>query len=273
MLRNLLPFLQNLDLISALSAILAHSNHNPSHIADSSTKKPTDKMLPLHIHTLLLLLLTPLTQATPSLTFVLPAPPPASTLPPSTHASLRTLHTVLQAPLSRNNALNFNNVSTGTYILDIHCPTHRFPPLRIDVSPHGAHACHTFRGNAWAERGEAIPPRADAHGSPLPVWTLPPGEPKVYLEARAGFSPLSLLKNPMILIGAVSLAVVLGMPYLLENLDPEMRKELEEQQKKGPLGGVVGPAAGGFDVAAWMAGKTPGKAQAGSAAGARKKRA
>lgn len=34
---------------------------------------------------------------------------------------------------------------------------------------------------------------------------------------RAGFSPLSLLKNPMILIAGVSMIIVFGMPYLMDN--------------------------------------------------------
>ena len=35
-------------------------------------------------------------------------------------------------------------------------------------------------------------------------------------------SPLSLLKNPMILIGVLGLAFVIGIPYLLENSTPHL---------------------------------------------------
>lgn len=92
-------------------------------------------------------------------------------------------------------------------------------------------------------------------------------------------SPLSLLKNPMILIGVVGLAFVIGMPYLLDNstytqhpsyppqlsslttqpVDPEMKAEFEEHQKKSilPGGGAANPLQN-FDMAAWMAGKTSG---------------
>ena len=40
-----------------------------------------------------------------------------------------------------------------------------------------------------------------------------------WLCANAGWtvSPLSLLKNPMILIAVLGLAFVVGMPYLLDN--------------------------------------------------------
>ena len=92
----------------------------------------------------------------------------------------------------------------------------------------------------------------------------------------------------MILIAVVGLAFVVGMPYLLDNstylpsnaytpallymlgelaeltldnlVDPEMRAEFEEQQKKSVLSGGAGGAnpLQNFDMAAWMAGKTSG---------------
>ena len=95
-----------------------------------------------------------------------------------------------------------------------------------------------------------------------------------------------MLQNPMILIAIVGLVVVVGMPYLLDNstssfplsllhspfpfsanaspfstsVDPEMRAEFEEQQKKSILSGgaSTGNPLQNFDMAAWMAGKTSG---------------
>ena len=83
----------------------------------------------------------------------------------------------------------------------------------------------------------------------------------------------------MILIAVVGLGIVIGMPYLLDNstspltppiaindvritddgaVDPEMRAEFEEQQKKSILSGgaSTGNPLQNFDMAAWMAGKT-----------------
>lgn len=82
-----------------------------------------------------------------------------------------------------------------------------------------------------------------------------------YYEARAGFSPLDLLKNPMILIAVVGLGFVVGMPYLMDSMDPEMKKEFEEQQKKSILSGGASTAnpLQNFDMAGWMAAKTSGK--------------
>lgn len=40
---------------------------------------------------------------------------------------------------------------------------------------------------------------------------------KNYYVERVGFSPLSLLKNPMILIAGFSMLIVFGMPYIMDN--------------------------------------------------------
>lgn len=99
-------------------------------------------------------------------------------------------------------------------------------------------------------------------------------------------SPLTILKNPMILIAIVGMGMMIGMPYLMDSstflpsppyprsslpmlrmlkstcvriVDPEMRKEFEEQQKSSPLANVnVANPMAGFDIAAWMAGSGSG---------------
>lgn len=108
------------------------------------------------------------------------------------------------------------------------------------------------------------------------------------LTTMATVSPISLFKNPMILLGVVALGITLGMPYLMDNssfnrpfpifvswsrltkeiVDPEMRAEFEKQSAKSPIAGAAnrvasnagGPPGGApsFDLAGWMAGTSPG---------------
>ncbi|SLM35215.1 hypothetical protein LPUS_04330 [Lasallia pustulata] len=67
------------------------------------------------------------------------------------------------------------------------------------------------------------------------------------------------------------------MPYLIDSMDPEMKKEFQEHQKKGGLGGALGAGAAGgnplqnFDMAAWMAG-TPAKSDGPDGEGAARTR-
>ncbi|KAI9870538.1 MAG: hypothetical protein M1830_004116, partial [Pleopsidium flavum] len=188
-----------------------------------------------------------------SLSLVIPPSnlvPNPSTLPASTFATLTNTGRTYTAPFQRNAHFTFRNLTVGSYLLDVRCRDYNFAPLRVDVGGSDeVEVWQTFRGHEWDNKGEKIMER------PVHVKVL---AGKDYYEERSGFSPLSLLKNPMILLGVVGLGIVFGMPYLLDNMDPEMRAEFEEQQKKGPLGGGVTAAnpLQGFDMAGWMAGST-----------------
>ncbi|KAI9716924.1 MAG: hypothetical protein M1812_005073 [Candelaria pacifica] len=187
-----------------------------------------------------------------SLTAFIPSSPQIpsfSALPASTTASLETLGASYTTSLTRNGRFTFRNITSGSYLLTVHCRTFAFAPLRVDVaSDDVVEVWQTFRGNEWDNKGEK-------KGLPVELQLL---GAKEYYQAREGFSPMSYLKSPMILIGIAGMALVFGMPYLLENMDPEMRAEFEEQQKKSPLtGGMTGGnSLQNFDMAAWMAGKT-----------------
>ncbi|KAG6015523.1 hypothetical protein E4U43_005162, partial [Claviceps pusilla] len=126
-------------------------------------------MLPLLLP--LLLSLPPSTRAA-SLTLSLPATPNPFILPPSTHATLSTLSAYHSTPLSSLNTFIFHNVTPGSYLADVHCPTDGFRPLRIDISTgqdrqdtDTVQAWDTFRGNEWGNKGEALPVRASSDGA------------------------------------------------------------------------------------------------------------
>ncbi|KAI5927959.1 hypothetical protein F4810DRAFT_705855 [Camillea tinctor] len=185
---------------------------------------------------LLLLLLLPSAALATTLTLTLPASPqlphPAA-LPPSTHATLSAPGALLRAPLDASNAFVFRNVTPGSYLADVHCGVYGFAPLRVDVPDvgGGVRVWETFRGNDWENKGEEV--RAVGGAAPgFPVKVL---GPKVYYVERGSFSVFGILKNPMILMGLVSMGLFIGLPKLVENMDPEMRAEWEEQQKKNPM--------------------------------------
>lgn len=101
-----------------------------------------------------------------SLTVSLPAKPNPFLLPPTTHATLSSLHKRLDAPLTAVNTFSFHNVSADSYLLDVHCATDTFQPLRVDVAEDGAvKAWETFRGNEWANKGEEVPVKSEGETS------------------------------------------------------------------------------------------------------------
>lgn len=141
-------------------------------------------------------------------------------LPPSTHATLSAAGASHRAPLGADNAFVFRNVSAGSYLADVHCATYVFAPLRLDVdepAPDGAapvvRAWETYRGNDWDNKGEALDGGSDAVAA-FDVRVL---GPKTYFSERSTFSVFSVLRSPMILLGLVSMAIFIGMPYLMDN--------------------------------------------------------
>ncbi|PTB63827.1 hypothetical protein BBK36DRAFT_1132469 [Trichoderma citrinoviride] len=210
----------------------------------------------------LLLLTAALAALTSALTLSVSLPPKPNPflLPSSTHATLSSLHKRLSAPLSAVNTFDFHNLSAeaDSYLLDVHCPTDTFLPLRVDVGPDGeVKAWETYRGNEWGNKGEEVPVRSEGATRSLAVKAA---GPKIFFMERAKFSVLSILKNPMILMGLVTMGIVFGMPYLMENMDPELRAEFEERQKESPMNAIMANAQGGqnplgnFDMAAYLAG-------------------
>ncbi|KAK6825151.1 hypothetical protein PG995_015260 [Apiospora arundinis] len=230
--------------------------------------------------------------ATTAVTLTLPpqpALPNPHALPPSTHATLSTLYTTYSAPLSVANTFVFRNVTPGSYLADVHCATHAFHPLRVDVvassSPDklgllSVQAWETFRGNDWDNKGEEAKeialPGAGGPGSAttaaLPVRCL---APKQYFMERSSFSIMGILKNPMILLAMVSMGIFFVMPKMVENMDPEMRAEFEEQQKNNPMASLMGGGGqqaanplGNFDMASFLAGAPSKKDDGGSSSAA-----
>lgn len=95
-------------------------------------------------------------------------PNPAA-LPASTTAHLSSLKDHHSAPLRTDSTFLFNNLTEGSWLLDVHCASHAVAPLRIDItrapkessSKAGdtwlVQAWGTFRGNEWDNKGEVFP--------------------------------------------------------------------------------------------------------------------
>ena len=196
---------------------------------------------------------------------ILPNP---NTLPASTHAVLTSgSGQVTTAILKKGNYFAFSDISTtGSQLLDIYSHDYVFAPYRIDTSTSSnsstqiTGAWEIYRGTKWEDRGVGLV-AAPTERLDMVAKVL---SQKNFYEQRQGFSPMSLLKNPMILMGVVALAFTFGMPKLMENMDPEMKAEYEEMQKKGPMGGLAKAMQGGgassaaesFDLAGYLAGSS-----------------
>ncbi|RDW93206.1 uncharacterized protein DSM5745_00528 [Aspergillus mulundensis] len=232
-----------------------------------------------------LLFLTPAALSS-KLTITIPpsqALPNPHSLPADTHATLTSINLVnsLKASLTRSARFVFTDFAvaehkasqqddiSGSYLLDIRSSEYVFTPLRVDLDERGEvmGVWETFRGNEWGNRGAekyARPAGGKAgggNGDEEVVVDMRAIGRKGFYEVRQTFSPLSLFKNPMILLALVALGFTVGMPKLMENMDPELREEFEKQSRASPISGAQSAMAGGgpanFDLAGWMAGAAP----------------
>ncbi|KAL5617271.1 hypothetical protein FOBRF1_006019 [Fusarium oxysporum] len=172
-----------------------------------------------------------------SLTLYLPSNPNPFSIPANTHATLSSAGVHFSAPLSSANTFVFHNVTPGSYLADVHCPTDAFHPLRIDVQlaedgEEGiVRAWETYRGNDWGNKGEVVQVKEGSKGRGFELRAI---GGKNYFMERPQFSVFAILKNPMILMALVSLVLMVGMPKLMDSMDPEMRAEFEAQRKEQP---------------------------------------
>ena len=120
------------------------------------------------------------------LTLYLPARPNPFTLASSTRATLSALHQAPHAaPISAVNTFVFRNVSgPASYLVDVHCPTDVFQPLRVDVGAGGeVEAWETFRGNDWGNKGEKVVVREGSVGKGVELRAL--GSKAYFMERPA----------------------------------------------------------------------------------------
>lgn len=113
----------------------------------------------------------------------------------------------------------FSGLTQGSYLLTLHSRDYFFPPFRVDVEPaEGGNGedlvqiWQTFRGNEWSNKG----PRYGA-GVGYATAEIRPSAKKEFYQARGGFSLISFVKSPMILMALFSVVMIFGMPYLMDN--------------------------------------------------------
>ncbi|KAK5163599.1 uncharacterized protein LTR77_010548 [Saxophila tyrrhenica] len=235
-----------------------------------NNKLPDDFKITMLLTLLSSLLLSAVSASAARLTISIPPSPPQlpnpATLTSSTHAVLLGPPGVrYDVPLRRDNIFLFPDIDAASYLLTIHSRDHQFPPLRVDVektdSAQTISAWQTFRGNEWSNKG----PSYGSAQNEATFEVRPFAQKEFYME-RGGFNILSFLKSPMILMSLVSVVMIFGLPKMMENMDPEMKAEMEQMSSKGPISGSEGAASQiqNFDLAGWMAGSGGGGASGGS---------
>jgi len=114
----------------------------------------------------------------------------------------------------------FHGVPAGTHLLEVVALSYFFSPVRVDVSSR-------LQGQVratYVEGNRRIPESL----------ILEPLREEYYYERREPFSLLGLLKSPMgLMIGFMLICVVL-LPKLMDSIDPEELKRIQETQRNQP---------------------------------------
>ncbi|KAH9486758.1 ER membrane protein complex subunit 7-like protein [Psilocybe cubensis] len=131
---------------------------------------------------------------------------------------------ILTGGITRNGEFTIPDVPWGTYILTILAHDYYFDQVRIDVSNSTSPEVRPYVAGTPMDPPSTI-------FLPYPI-SLTPREKYVYFVPPERFNLAGMLANPMMLLMVGGGVMMLAMPYLIKNLDPEALEELKEQQGK-----------------------------------------
>ncbi|KAG6542485.1 hypothetical protein Mapa_016175 [Marchantia paleacea] len=114
----------------------------------------------------------------------------------------------------------FQGVTAGTHLLEVVAMGYYFSPVRVDVSAR-------LHGQVRAIAVETRRTLPDA-------LVLEPLREEFYYERREPFSVVGLLKSPMGLMVGFMLVAVFLLPKLMDSIDPEEMKRVQEEMRNQP---------------------------------------
>jgi len=115
----------------------------------------------------------------------------------------------------------FYDIPPGVHQLDVHSMTYHFGQIKILLVEDSMDVPKCLE---YSYPGATKQPVK----YPLVMTTYATYD---YFEPKRGFSLFGILKNPMVLMMLVSVGLMLGMPKLMEGLDPEEKEEMRRQMK------------------------------------------
>jgi len=131
-------------------------------------------------------------------------------------------------------SFTFPRVNSGIYLLDVLSTDDVFPQMKIQVNAEeGVVKAVEYKYPGATKRPTTYP---------LIVSAIAPVN---YFQARPPFSVLGFVfANPMIILMGFSAIILVAMPQLLKQLDPEALKEYEEAQRDADPAALLGKFLG-----------------------------
>ena len=165
----------------------------------------------------------------------------------------------------------FYNLSPGIHLLHVQSHTHVFSQVKIQLleAAMGSAKCIEYAF-----------PGANKQAIPHPL-ILTAHAKYDFFEKRQSFSLISTLKNPMVMMMLFSVVLMLIMPKMMENLDPEQQEQFKQRMQSNQgdptkiLSQLWGDISGAPETAEndkALEGKKSGVVKTGSGSGRRAKR-
>jgi hypothetical protein len=99
--------------------------------------------------------------------------PSPALLPPSTLVVLSAPNLEYKTHPSADGAFTLRNVTAGpSYLLQVQCLTHGFPPMRIDTESEVIEVYQTLKGSEWSYKGAKLA---------YPLQLVPSGKAEYYI--------------------------------------------------------------------------------------------
>ena len=122
----------------------------------------------------------------------------------------------------------FHDVRPGVYLLDVLSTSHFFSQVKLNLPNDAGSAvrCLEYKFPGAPKQSIDYPLKLMSHAR------------KQYFEQRETIGLHTMLRNPMLVMGALTGVLVLVMPKLMENMDPDEVKKMQEQ-----MGAAQDPAS------------------------------
>ncbi|KAI0735248.1 hypothetical protein C8Q76DRAFT_711601 [Earliella scabrosa] len=169
----------------------------------------------------------------------------------------------LRGGVTRDGSFVIPDVPAGTYVLSVLAHDHAFEQVRVDV----------FDTETLPEVRPYFPGTPLSPPSPVTLpypILLSARQRHDYFIPRESFNVLAMFKNPMMMMMLGAGVLVLFMPTMMKNMDPEVMEEFKERQAK--MAGVQsalqsGDLTGGFSQLLSGMGEEPKAAASGTSKG------
>ncbi|XP_021258871.1 ER membrane protein complex subunit 7 [Numida meleagris] len=110
-----------------------------------------------------------------------------------------------------------HDVPSGSYVVEVISPAHKFEPVRVDITSKGKMRARYVN---YIKTSEVV-------RLPYPLQMKSSGPPSYFIK-RESWGWTDFLMNPMVVMMVLPLLIFVLLPKVVNTSDPDMRREMEQ---------------------------------------------